>query len=95
MPDEAFTEGSRVRAHACVDAELADCVACGATTVLVPTAASGGRRRLPVDPEPCAEGAFVLRDGRLWSSRPGAHGSDEPRYDSHFASCPFTARFRR
>lgn len=95
MRDDVLTHPRAVRASARLYAEIADCVACGASTVLVPTAASDGRQRLPVDPEPHPEGALVVRGGRLHTLRAGAHGSGEARYQSHFASCPFTARFRR
>ena len=95
MLDEVLTDGWRLRAPTRISAEIADCVACGAPTALVPTAASDGKQRLPVDPEPDPEGALVVRGGRLHAFRPGSDRSDVARYRSHFASCPFTARFQR
>jgi hypothetical protein len=95
LVDEVINRHRTVRPAARVYAEIATCVACGATTVLVPTADSNGRERSPLDAEPDPEGPFVVRAGRAHALLPCQQEANEVRYHSHFASCPFTARFRR
>jgi hypothetical protein len=45
---------------------------------------------MPVDPEPVAEGNVVLVDGLAVVG-----GEGEPRYTSHFATCPDAKRWRK
>jgi hypothetical protein len=56
-------------------------------------------RRMPIDPEPVPEGNIVLREldeaTPLALSVPPAAFPDEPRYLSHFATCPDAAKHRR
>jgi hypothetical protein len=53
-------------------------------------------KRIPLDAEPTAEGLIWLREdgsaviGRVHEAPPG-----RLRYDSHFATCPDSAVFRR
>ena len=54
---------------------------------------------MPLDPEPVEEGNIVLREldqpTPLALAVPPAAFPDEPRYLSHFATCPDAARHRR
>jgi hypothetical protein len=83
----------------------ARCASCEAPVLWAVTATTGSR--MPLDPEPRADGtialigsaddveaplALVLRPSQLREAR--NHGA--PRlYRSHFASCPHAARWRR
>jgi hypothetical protein len=74
---------------------FAECRDCGGTIVWVRTAKG---KNMPIDPQPVEGGRVVLRgsgDERVArvlgrSTRPLP---DEPRFESHFATCP--ARSRR
>lgn len=51
-------------------------------------------KRIPLDPEPVANGNLGIRDdGKVASS----HGfpAEAPRYVSHFATCPNAAHHRK
>lgn len=69
---------------------------CGAPIEWVIVAASG--KRMPLDPEPVANGniAFVA-EGRVevLSIAGGGLMEDRPLYVSHFATCPRPERFRK
>lgn len=73
---------------------MPSCRSCGAEIVW---ALSGNEKRMPVDAEPTAEGnvALVEVDGDLHARVAAANLLEEPRYTSHFATCPNADAHRR
>lgn len=55
-------------------------------------------RKMPLDLEPYSgddpRGLFIVRDGVAIAVTPAAY-DDEPRYTSHFATCPDSDDWRR
>lgn len=72
------------------------CKSCGAEIIWVRT---GNGKAMPVDAEPSAAGSLVLEQDP--QGRTAAHvaglfdGSDQPRYVSHFVTCPDADLHRR
>lgn len=68
---------------------MAKCRSCGAE---IRWARTSHGKLMPIEPDP--EGAFALRNGRaVFVGKEDA--TDEPRYRSHFASCPNAAAHRK
>lgn len=76
------------------------CRSCGAAVAWVITAPKG--KRMPIDPEPVADGNIILQLGAVNSQVPplattlakGA-STELPRYKSHFATCPNAKQHRK
>lgn len=69
------------------------CRSCGAPIQWAHTATGG---RMPLDPEPVPHGNVRLVDGVAHVlSRGAAWDGVEPRYRSHFATCPNATLHRR
>lgn len=69
------------------------CRACGKPMVFYLTEKAG--RAIPLDPEPHPDGNVLIRMGRAVVLRKDAVHTEEPRYRSHFATCPHAEEFRR
>jgi hypothetical protein len=55
-------------------------------------------RRIPLDPEPAADGNVILQDGAALVLGPAALALLDPatpRWVPHHATCPFAARHRK
>lgn len=73
--------------------EQGHCRTCGAPVRWVKTASG---RAMPLDAEPVERGNVVLRDGRaVYVSKGNPAEQNEPRYVSHFATCPQSRDWRR
>lgn len=78
------------------------CRSCGAAITWARTSAG---RSMPIDAEPCADGNIVLSEPVdpdapviamiLTAEQVRQPSLGEPRYVSHFATCPNAARHRR
>ncbi len=77
------------------------CKACGARMLFVETVKG---KRMPVDLEPVefvpdlnGRNKYVLEDGNVVTGVPAEPGDQDKHrgYISHFATCPYGARFRR
>jgi hypothetical protein len=67
------------------------CRSCGAKIFWYYTASG---KLMPVDAEPCADGNLAINyDGTVMVV--GSGSGRQPRYRSHFATCPNAARHRR
>jgi len=73
------------------------CAGCGAPIAWFKSDAS--RQIMPLDPDPVPDGNIVIRGG--WAVVVGASlmgptaEPGEPKYKSHFATCPKASQFRR
>jgi hypothetical protein len=80
-----------------------NCRSCGAPIIWTET----GKAKMPVDAEPIATGRFFLAPGGTDGAPRAVYISDnpkdgtarpafdEPRYDSHFRSCPDAKGWRK
>lgn len=74
------------------------CRSCGAEIFWATTAAG---RAMPIDPTPTPDGNVIIqrRDGRIGATVLAAGAApaspQEPRYTSHFATCPNASSHRR
>lgn len=80
-----------------------NCRSCGAPIVWARSASTGSL--MPINPEPCANGNIILTEPAdpgaplLWTVLTAAARAQpalgEPRYMSHFATCPRAGQHRR
>lgn len=86
--------------------QLSHCTSCDAEVrwVVMPSGAL-----MPVDPHPVVDGTIVITTdtvgtlaGNTWPraivtkrGQPDLFDGDQPRYTSHFATCPFAGQHRR
>lgn len=76
---------------------LAVCKSCKAPVIWAETSAG---KRMPIDATPVADGNLRLMHGPgsgkvLVITGAPPEGSEEPRFVSHFSTCPEAVRFRR
>jgi len=62
--------------------------------MFVPTAKSDGKKTMPVDAQPSAAGTVRIDPETGFAHVLGIE-APEPRYVTHFATCPKAARFRK